>query len=85
MSSNHGWISVKERLPEMPYKWVEDDDGEIIATKHSTFVLAASLTSTGYVIYTAQVDEYGRWTDYMDEWIYDEVTHWMPLPDAPVL
>lgn len=78
-----GWISVKERLPEMPLVCtVAESDGTEFLLNVSDFVLVASKGLNGYTIYTAQVNEDGEWTNYMGDWAED-VTHWMPLPEPP--
>ena len=64
------WISVKDRLPEAY------DDGSV----------DASLVTNGYVIHMAY---YARDTWFfcesgeMAEPMFYNVTHWMPLPEAP--
>ena len=63
------WISVKDKVPEIPYPTV------LAASKHKV--------SGRIMIETAFFDGWDWYQhDEIDspEW---EVTHWMPLPDPP--
>lgn len=84
-----GWISVKDRLPEMhksifaPWygrkewteaMWQEESDRVIVAIKFPD-----GSTSVG----TARLRD-GKWsTDIVSRTLNPEITHWMPMPEPP--
>ena len=79
------WISVEERLPEFKV----NDSGVI----HTSTVLyrrgKEKTVHLGYVIKTTVVNSnteeifvFNRWYDQHGE-LWEDVTHWMPLPEPP--
>ena len=75
MKSN--WTSVKERLPELakPVEWV----GWVESAK----VLAAFADGELRIAHLHKYDDgEPEWRGH-DCIIYEGVTHWQPLPDAP--
>ena len=71
-----GWVSVKDRMPE-------ERHGRFEGEMESDFVLCCAKSEEETVIdigYTVN----GEWeceSGYVND--YCEVTHWMPLPEAP--
>lgn len=62
------WISVKDRLPE-------EDSTVLIYTDHETVLMGTFTWEKKF--------EVGNFSDYYDTWKLEDVTHWMPLPQAP--
>lgn len=74
-----GWISVKERLPELEIieEYFDKVDKNTHSYKLSKDVLVFT-SSDGIVIDKLENDGDGA------SWVNDiEVTHWMPLPEPP--
>lgn len=72
------WIPVTERLPE--------DDLPKDSNRKSIKVLVAYQTSSGAWVVRTQIREKGRWYSRPKEWDWaknENITHWMPLPEAP--
>jgi len=77
------WISVKDRLPE--------EDGKYFVFRKHTY--GAGITTLRFAKDARKVDKYDFhrgwkkvWYEYDSEWGHytlDDVTHWMPLPEAP--
>lgn len=73
------WISVKDRLP--------DKTGRYLAVKKRIAPDELGGNRTDIVILRFSVDDGFRMPTHIPDWINEEineeVTHWMPLPDAP--
>lgn len=71
---NKEWISVKDRLPEI------DQQVLIYAPKDAEYSICIAMRT-----HQKNVDLGGMPWFYPENsgWWDDEVTHWMPLPDAP--
>lgn len=73
------WISVKDRLP--------DKTGRYLAVKKRIALDELGGNRTDIVILRFSVDDGFRMPTHIPDWINEEineeVTHWMPLPDAP--
>lgn len=66
------WIPVSERLPEEQRKIGEHIFSEnVLGTEGYTIRRA-------YYNYTSK-----EWFDGNEETVWDEITHWMPLPEEP--
>jgi len=63
------WISVKDSLPEKDVKVLACDPYTIRIAEYGV----------GYL--ENDIERLGWWIDQNFDW--DEVTHWMPLPDNP--
>lgn len=75
-----GWISVEDGLPPCDFEFCET--GECV----SNVVLIHSAATYGFNMGMGHVNEDGVWNVYSGEHDFMnvlEVTHWMPLPDAP--
>lgn len=75
-----GWISVEDGLPPCDFEFCET--GECV----SNAVLIHSAATYGFNMGMGHVNEDGVWNVYSGEHDFMnvlEVTHWMPLPDAP--
>lgn len=64
------WISVKDRLP--------DPELGVLAVDVDGYIHVAFRTE----LWDAQLKDVLEWT-YYDYLPWHDVTHWMPLPDAP--
>lgn len=74
------WISVEDELPPCDFEFCET--GEHV----SNVVLIHSAATYGFNMGMGHVNEDGVWNVYSGEHDFMnvlEVTHWMPLPDAP--
>lgn len=74
------WVSVEDRLPPCDFEFCET--GEYV----SNVVLIHSAATYGFNMGMGHVNEDGFWSAYSGEHDFMnvlEVTHWMPLPDAP--
>lgn len=74
------WISVEDELPPCDFEFCET--GEYV----SNVVLIHSAATYGFNMGMGHVNEDGVWSAYSGEYDFMnvlEVTHWMPLPDAP--
>ena len=69
------WISVKDRLPE--------ENGRYLAVKKRIAPDALGGNRTDIVILRFFVDDGFRMPIHIPDWINEEVTHWMPLPQQP--
>lgn len=73
------WISVKDRLP--------NKTGRYLAVKKRIAPDELGGNRTDIVILRFSVDDGFRMPTHIPDWINEEineeVTHWMPLPDAP--
>ena len=73
------WISVDDRLP--------DETGRYLAVKKRIAPDELGGNRTDIVILRFFVDDGFRMPTHIPDWINgeinEEVTHWMPLPDAP--
>lgn len=73
----HGWISVKDRLPE-PSTYV------LALTAPGALSVGQNVIVADYI--HPKKEEYGvfimAYTPYADQYILP-VTHWMPLPEMP--
>lgn len=75
-----GWISVEDGLPPCDFEFCET--GERV----SNAVLIHSAATYEFNMGMGHVNEDGVWNVYSGEHDFMnvlEVTHWMPLPDAP--
>lgn len=79
---NAGWISVKDRLPEDELP----EDSKRLQIK----CLVAIKGKNGYTVRTQnRIRQEQSWsskepfTDWYWRFAHGEVTHWMPLPEAP--
>lgn len=75
------WISVKERLPEVPEETIYGGTGRIgclvVANANKPTVMFMEYEHTTIrkkIVYR------WKWRDRISPW---EVIHWMPLPDTP--
>lgn len=66
--SHPHWISIEDELPK-----IEDD--------YSDFSIKV-LATDGEDVYKAMLHNDGTWFTH-DLWVYEGVTHWMPLPTPP--
>lgn len=73
------WIPVTERLPDLELVEVKTDDNDLFPC-----LAARKHTRAKNGIYTEKVwyDGYGFIDGVLND-VTDEVTHWMPLPEAP--
>lgn len=74
------WVSVEDRLPPCDFEFCET--GEQV----SSVVLIHSAATYGFNMGMGHVNEDGVWNAYSGEHDFMNVlnvTHWMPLPDAP--
>ena len=78
-NNSNGWISVKERLPELNYEVIvavpfvfEDENGP--TDEKGWVIRAAALVSNA---------EGAKWSIHTEDRWVTYVTHWMPLPEAP--
>lgn len=73
------WISVKDRLPELP------DDPTIL--NNSVRVLATNGESVRERVWCKPIfnkrNREPRWEEPGGRLSYSRVTHWMPLPEPP--
>lgn len=80
------WISVDERLPEIP----DGQHGVSVIVAVYDMIFAEFNFEGGYEVYQAEFDNDGVFKNitYPDGDLIpigDKVTHWMPLPDPPVV
>lgn len=68
------WISVEERLPEE----IKRDDAEVSS---SDLVIVAVCDDMDNIFVADDIVCAGEWVNYPAPLF--EVTHWMPLPEAP--
>lgn len=82
MKNGGGWINVKDRLPEKEGKYlVFTSDFASIRTAMFTLSLKRRFD---YTFEDGEPDRPGFYNwDSEDDWIQDDVTHWMPLPEPP--
>jgi hypothetical protein len=71
-----GWISVKERLPEVDVSVLAYDSASDYMTLAHRFCYAESVRAAGGLAFKDETDDY----DYPTKF---DPTHWMPLPDPP--
>lgn len=68
------WISVKDRLPELQDRGPDEnpDSGPVLVTD-------------GKCIEIGVIWKYGTYESFKPNYRedFEEVTHWMPLPEAP--
>ena len=81
------WISVKDRLPEMEHGFAMRQESECVLIVCNDNVHVAHLCEkwcdrTQVVFEACDCDCRGHDME-QDEWELDDVTHWMPLPEAP--
>ena len=69
------WISVDDRLP--------DETGRYLAVKKRIAPDDFGGNRTDIVIIRFFVDDGFRMPIHIPDWINEEVTHWMPLPEPP--
>lgn len=74
------WISVKERLPELPDK--QYCSVQVIAAANVNGELKSMCMTFCRTTVRKKVVERFEWHDRICVW---EVTHWMPLPEPPKL
>lgn len=75
-----GWISVKDRLPELRQTDDLDIDGSRMNFKLSDFVLVY----TDGKIDIGQLEDDGEGPMWLiNLWQKVEISHWMPLPEPP--
>jgi hypothetical protein len=70
------WISVDERLPEIP------EGGDAIAPHIDIWVIVADVKHKVFLVGCKD----GEFIEISDEYLvapYWRITHWMPLPEAP--
>lgn len=70
-----GWISVKERMPPLKEKVLVWAVGKSKLTMGKTH---CDVTFTAEVMGEVRWWEFWLW--FLEDW---DITHWMPLPDAP--
>ena len=76
-----GWISVKNRLPELEQKVLIYAVGKESGFEDSTHVEVSMRFVFHILPWDTGVEEWQAPWDYFNR--NYEVTHWMPLPDAP--
>ena len=81
------WISVKNRLPKMEHGFAMRQESECVLIVCNNNVHAAHLCEkwcdrTQFIFEACDCDCRGHDME-QDEWELDQVTHWMPLPEAP--
>ena len=69
------WISVKERMPPLKEKVLVWAVGKSKITMGKTY---CDVTFTAEVMGEVRWWEFWLW--FLEDW---DITHWMPLPDAP--
>lgn len=70
------WISVKDRLPS-------NKDNEIVCLINGKCILAVVHDAT-FSLTQGHVSFYWPTKTWVKDHYYNEVTHWMPLPEPPV-
>lgn len=68
------WVPVSERLPEKPEKWS--------FVTYNVLIQSGKVMALDWISVTVRGKEVCRWEWHgrIADW---EVTHWMPLPEAP--
>lgn len=75
VSLRQKWISVKERMPPLKEKVLVWAVGKSKLTMGKTY---CDVTFTAEVMGEVRWWEFWLW--FLEDW---DITHWMPLPDAP--
>lgn len=75
MTNRQGWISVKERMPPLKEKVLVWAVGKSKLTMGKTH---CDVTFTAEEM--GEVRWWECWMRFIEDW---DITHWMPLPDAP--
>lgn len=73
-----GWISVKDRLPDLGKPVLVVQNPKLTATK---FPLYSSLEQVGDELKFRSYAESGQYRSLLGYWV--EITHWMSLPNPP--
>jgi hypothetical protein len=87
-NNSNGWISVKERLPnlEKTSRSLRRESSCILLVSYGN-VYAAHLcedwSDRSLFIFEACTCNCRAFDMDIDEWKLDQVTHWMPLPETP--
>ena len=82
------WISVKERLPnlEKTSRSLRRESSCILLVSYGNVYVAhlcEDWTDRSHFIFEACTCNCRAFDMDIDEWKLDQVTHWMPLPEAP--
>ena len=84
------WISIEDRLPICNKKAFDDDDEDDVNWMESEMVMVVvnQIRSNTQYITFGRVDEHKEWAigedySYVDD--RQEVTHWMLLPELPIV
>jgi hypothetical protein len=77
LNNSNGWISVKERLPEIPEN---DRSDRVLLLRADRFIVIARIEKCVRFVRPFQEALIVE-TDNGDP--IEEFTHWMPLPEAP--
>lgn len=76
-----GWISVNERLPEKPGRYLVCTS---TITKVAWFLLSLKANPQFEYEMQGEPDRPGFFNgDSEGDWVQDDVTHWMVLPERP--
>ena len=72
------WVPVSERLPKEHIRFQDDPEYVLIFIKNRPGNRVKGFITTGYL-------SSGIFWGDDNNWKMDEVTHWMPLPEHPII
>jgi hypothetical protein len=84
------WKSVKLELPicnKKAFTYTEDEDDENWLESKNVLVVVNQIKFNNKYIALARIDEHNEWlrddeNDFRED---EEVTHWLPLPELPII
>lgn len=78
-----GWINAKDRLPDL-YNFVLVFANNQGTDEPKPFSIARwNGTEWEFINHDILMPNYGAWMDIEYDMDSDDITHWMPLPEAP--
>jgi len=73
------WINIKNKLPELNQEVLILEEGYGVKGNYYTNTAIARYISYGRKRYFVQSLGYNK-HNKRSSWLYDKVTHWMPMP-----